>query len=120
MEDRKRGQRLFGALLGTLSQSSSSTAQKRRTDIERKQQAKLKIQAEEQDEKTKLKREALDAIRRVEQKKYDRQSVRVTGVSERHQYYGLLTIFKMQIRHSNMLAQAHFLHTKAEPRLVGL
>ena len=26
---------------------------------------------------------------------------------------------KMQIRHSNMLAQAHFLHTMAEPKLVS-
>lgn len=55
-EERKRGKRLFGALLGTLSQSSSSTAQKRRTDIERKQQAKLKSQADEFDEKKKNRR----------------------------------------------------------------
>lgn len=97
MEERKRGQRLFGALLGTLSQSSSSTAQKRRSDIEKKQQAKLKLQAEEQDEKKKQKLEALLVVRRREQKKFDKQS--------------------MQIRHSNMLAQAHFLRTKTEPRL---
>lgn len=76
MEERKRGQRLFGALLGTLSQSSSSTAQKRRTDIERKQQAKLKLQAEEQDEKKKQKLEALLVVRRREQRKFDKQSVR--------------------------------------------
>ncbi|KAF6224990.1 hypothetical protein HO133_010185 [Letharia lupina] len=75
MEERKRGQRLFGALLGTLSQSSSSTAQKRRTDIEKKQQAKLKLQAEEQDEKKKQKLEALLVVRRGEQKKFDKQSV---------------------------------------------
>ena len=75
MEERRRGQRLFGALLGTLSQSSSSTAQKRRTDIEKKQQAKLKLQAEEQDEKKKQKLEALLAVRRREQKKFDKQSV---------------------------------------------
>lgn len=97
MEERKRGQRLFGALLGTLSQSSSSTAQKRRTDIEKKQQAKLKLQAEEQDEKKKQKLEALLVVRRREQRKFDKQS--------------------MQIRHSNMLAQAHFLRTKSEPML---
>ncbi len=76
MEERKRGQRLFGALLGTLSQSSSSTAQKRRTDIEKKQQAKLKLQAEEQDEKKKQKLEALLVVRRREQRKFDKQSVR--------------------------------------------
>lgn len=75
MEERKRGQRLFGALLGTLSQSSSSTAQKRRTDIERKQQAKLRSQAEEFDEKKKQRLEALMVVRRKEQKKYDKQSV---------------------------------------------
>ncbi|KAL9028019.1 MAG: hypothetical protein Q9196_003556 [Gyalolechia fulgens] len=100
LEERKRGQRLFGALLGTLSQSSSSTAQKRRTDIERKQQAKLRVQAEEYDEQKKQRLESLMALRRKEQKKYDKQS--------------------MHIRHSNMLAQAHFLQTKTEPRLYYL
>ncbi|KAL8775330.1 MAG: hypothetical protein Q9209_000337 [Squamulea sp. 1 TL-2023] len=97
LEERKRGQRLFGALLGTLSQSSSSTANKRRTDIEKKQQAKLRLQAEEHEEQKKQRLESLMAVRRKEQKKYDKQS--------------------MHIRHSNMLAQAHFLQTKAEPRL---
>ena len=75
MEERKRGQRLFGALLGTLSQSSSSTAHKRRTDIERKQQAKLKLQADEFDEKKKQRLDAIMEVRRQEQKKYDKQSV---------------------------------------------
>ena len=75
IEERKRGQRLFGALLGTLSQSSSSTAQKRRVDIEKKQQAKLKLQADEFDEKRKQRLEALMEVRREEQKKYNEQSV---------------------------------------------
>ena len=75
VEERKRGQRLFGALLGTLSQSSSSTAQKRRTDIERKQQAKLKQQADEEDDRKQQKKEALLVIRKREQVKYDKQSV---------------------------------------------
>lgn len=74
-EERKRGQRLFGALIGTLSQSSSSTAQKRRVDIEKKQQAKLKLQAEEYDEKKRKRFEELMVIRRREQKKFDKQSV---------------------------------------------
>lgn len=76
MEERKRGQRLFGALLGTLSQSSSSTAQKRRSDIDQKQQAKLRLQAKEHDEKKKQKLDALIEVRRKEQIKYDKQSVR--------------------------------------------
>jgi hypothetical protein len=75
LEERKRGKRLFGALLGTLAQSSSSTAQNRRVDIERKQQAKLKLQDEEHDEKNKQKLLALMEVRRQEQKKYDKQSV---------------------------------------------
>ena len=80
MEERKRGQRLFGALLGTLSQSSSSTAQKRRVDIEQKQQAKLKLQAEEYNERKKQKLDALMETRRQEQKKYDKQSVSPRGI----------------------------------------
>ena len=75
LEERKRGQRLFGALLGTLSQSSSSTASNRRSEIEKKQQAKLKLQTEEENEKKRHRREALNAIRQEEQVKYDKQSV---------------------------------------------
>ncbi|KAI9824500.1 MAG: hypothetical protein M1819_000855 [Sarea resinae] len=97
VEERKRGQRLFGALLGTLSQSSSSTAQKRRADIEKKQQAKLRLQAEEYDEKKKKDLDELIKLRRQEHKKYEEQS--------------------MHLRHSNLLAMAHFLQTKAEPKL---
>ncbi|KAH0537003.1 hypothetical protein FGG08_006175 [Glutinoglossum americanum] len=74
LEERKRGQRLFGALLGTLSQSSSSAAQRRRADIEKKQQAKLKLQAEEYDQKRKKELEELTALRKQEQKKFDEQS----------------------------------------------
>ncbi|OAX84298.1 hypothetical protein ACJ72_01340 [Emergomyces africanus] len=97
VEERKRGQRLFGALLGTLSQSSSTAAQKRRADIEKKQQAKLRIQEEEYNELIRRKQEDLLAVRRKEQRTYDAQS--------------------MRLRHSNQLAMAHFLKTTAEPVL---
>lgn len=97
-EERKRGQRLFGALLGTLSQNhSSSTAQRRRADIEKKQQTKLKQQAEEYDARKREELDRLRAARRREQKRFDEQS--------------------MRIRHSNMLAMAHCLCTSTEPRL---
>jgi hypothetical protein len=77
IEERKRGQRLFGALLGTLSQSAGGTkAQQRRLDIERKQQAKLVAQREEIAEKRKLDLEKLKEERRAAQKKFDEQSVR--------------------------------------------
>lgn len=74
-EERKRGQRLFGALLGTLSQTPSAAAQRRRADIERKQQDKLKLQEEEYGELKKKKREEREAIRRKEQRYYEEESV---------------------------------------------
>ncbi|EFR04745.1 pinin/SDK/memA domain-containing protein [Nannizzia gypsea CBS 118893] len=96
-EERKRGRRLFGALLGTLSQSSSTPAQRKRSEIDRKQQAKLKLQDKEYNELTKKKYEDLLAARRKDQVLYDSQST--------------------EIRHANALAMANFLQTKAEPPL---
>ena len=75
IEERKRGRRLFGALLGTLSQSSSSTAEKRRVDIEKRQQAKLKSQSDQLDERKRQHYNALLEVRNQEQKKYEHQSV---------------------------------------------
>jgi hypothetical protein len=74
-EERKRGQRLFGALLGTLSQRSTTAAQNRRADIERKQQDKLKLQDKEYDELKKKKREERAALRKEEQRYYEEESV---------------------------------------------
>ncbi|KAJ5611146.1 hypothetical protein N7510_007865 [Penicillium lagena] len=96
-EERKRGQRLFGGLLGTLSQSSTSAAQRRRADIEKKQQDKLKSQAEEYGELKKQKREQRDAIRKKEHPLYEREAMRT--------------------RHVNMLAMAHSLKTRTKPVL---
>ncbi|KAI9375626.1 pinin/SDK/memA/ protein conserved region-domain-containing protein [Aspergillus egyptiacus] len=96
-EERKRGQRLFGSLLGTLSQSSNSAAQRRRADIERKQQDKLKLQDEEYGELKKKRREERLALRKKEQRVYEKEL--------------------MHTRHANLLAMAHFLKTKTEPVL---
>ncbi|KAF5866431.1 hypothetical protein ETB97_011983 [Aspergillus alliaceus] len=96
-EERKRGQRLFGALLGTLSQSSTSAAQKRRADIERRQQDKLKLQDEEYGELKKKRRDERLATRKKEQRIYEEESMRT--------------------RHSNLLAMSHFLKTRTEPVL---
>src|SRR2546421_1344950 len=75
-EERKRGQRLFGALLGTLSQSSAKPAHRRRDEIEKRQQDKLRQKDEELAVEKRKKREELDAVRREEQKAWDKQSVR--------------------------------------------
>ncbi|CZR61380.1 related to nuclear protein SDK3 [Phialocephala subalpina] len=96
-EERKRGQRLFGGLLSTLSQSTPNGQQKRRLEIEKRQQERAKQQKEEDEVRRAEKLAKLKAIRKTEQVKFDEQS--------------------MQIRHSNTLAMANFLQTKAEPKL---
>ncbi|CAI7569170.1 unnamed protein product [Penicillium bialowiezense] len=96
-EDRKRGQRLFGGLLGTLSQKPSNAAQRRRADIEKKQQDKLKTQDVEYDELKKRRKEERDEIRRRETPLYEREA--------------------MQTRHTNLIAMAHFHKTRAQPAL---
>ena len=116
VEERNRGKRLFGALLGTLAQSSSSTAQKRRASIEKKQRDKLRQQAEEDDENRVQRLEKLKQSRLKEQWKWNRQSVCHTGWMESK---SLADIFmQMSTKHSNVLAMANFLQTKTEPRLV--
>jgi hypothetical protein len=82
-EERKRGQRLFSALLGTLSQGSSSAAQKRRADIEKRQQAKLKMQDEEHGELKRKKREELVTIRKRQQRVLEREAVCLTVANAR-------------------------------------
>ena len=76
-EERKRGKRLFGALLGTLAGSSPSPVHKRRMVIEEKQQTKLKLQAEQYNEKKRHRLDLLREVRRQEQRKYLKQSVDV-------------------------------------------
>lgn len=97
VEERKRGQRLFGAILGTLSQSSPSAGQRKRQEVEKKQLDKLKLRHEEDEERKKHKREELLVTRRKQQKVWDEEG--------------------MRLRHRNMLAMAHFLKTKTTPPL---
>jgi pinin/SDK/memA/ protein conserved region len=85
-EERKRGKRLFGALLGALNQSSSSVAERRRGDIERKQQEKLKLQTQEHNEQQKKQREDLFRARRQEQEVYLKQAVRVISPHFKHPF----------------------------------
>ncbi|KAF2180711.1 hypothetical protein K469DRAFT_714285 [Zopfia rhizophila CBS 207.26] len=96
-KERTRGKRLFGQVLGALSQGSTTTAQRRRVDIEKRHQAKLKQQEEEDGQRRKERLAQLKAQRKKDQRKFDEQS--------------------MRIRHDNLLSMAHFLSTKFEPRL---
>ncbi|KAF4633851.1 hypothetical protein G7Y89_g4260 [Cudoniella acicularis] len=75
-EERKRGQRLFGGLLSTLSQSTPNGQQKRRLEIEKRQQEKAKQQKAEDEGRRAQKLADLKATRRAEQIKFEEQSVR--------------------------------------------
>jgi pinin/SDK/memA/ protein conserved region len=74
-EERKRGQRLFGGLLSTLSQSTPNGQQKRRLEIEKRQQEKAKQQKVEDEIRRKEQRAKLDVIRKAEQVKFNEESV---------------------------------------------
>lgn len=74
-EERKRGQRLFGGLLSTLSQSTPNGQQKRRQEIEKRQQEKAKQQKAEDEGRRTQKLADLKAVRKAEQIKFDGKSV---------------------------------------------
>jgi pinin/SDK/memA/ protein conserved region len=115
VEERKRGQRLFGGLLSTLSQSTPNGQQKRRLEIEKRQQEKAKQQKAADEVRRAEKLANLKAVRKAEQIKFDEESV--NALWDRKQQASADNI-QMRIRHSNMLAMAQFLSTKAEPKLV--
>ncbi|KAH7037907.1 pinin/SDK/memA/ protein conserved region-domain-containing protein [Microdochium trichocladiopsis] len=99
-EEKKRGKRLFGGILGTLSRSAPSTHQKRRQDIERRQQERAHQQRADDDKLRGENLAKLKKIRQVEQIKFDEQVMRT--------------------RHNDLLAKAHFLRTKSEPSVYYL
>ena len=98
-EERNRGRRLFGGVLGALSQKSTTAAQRKRAEIEKKAHEKQRMRAEEDEAALKERLDELQRTRRKEQVVWDERS--------------------MRIRHENMRATARFLRTDAEPRLVS-
>lgn len=75
MEDKKRGQRLFGGLVSALSRTTSGSQQQKRLEIERRQQEKAQ-QRRAEDEKRRVERlEKLDRTRQIAQVKLDEQAV---------------------------------------------
>jgi hypothetical protein len=80
-KERGRERRLFGAALGALSQNSATAtaAQKRRSEIEKRQQVQRKLE-EEESEQRKLEREVQrKAQRQKEQERFEKDSVRFLG-----------------------------------------
>lgn len=74
-EEKKRGRRLFGGLLSTLSQTTANSQQKRRLEIEKKQQEKAVKQKTEDDKRRMEKLAKLDKVRKIEQVRFDEQVV---------------------------------------------
>jgi hypothetical protein len=75
LEEKKRGQRLFGGLMSTLSRSTTGTQTQRRLEIERRQQEKAQ-QRRAEDEKRRAERlEQLKKTRQIEQVKLDERAV---------------------------------------------
>ena len=73
--ERGRERRLFGAALGALSQNPTTSAQRRRTEIEKRQQAQRKLEEQESDQR-KLERDMKRrALREKQQKAFDKQAV---------------------------------------------
>ena len=118
VEEKKRGQRLFGALLGTLSQSSATGAQRRRAEVDKRHAVRDAKRGEEVVEEEKRRREALTRKRAREQVVWDERCVSdVLGhVTDRRAY---VDVRQMRLRHQNMRAEARFLRTEADPRLVS-
>jgi hypothetical protein len=77
VEEKRRGQRLFGGLLSTLSQSTPNGQQKRRLEIEKKQAEKAKQQKLDDETRKAEKIAKLKEIRRTEQVKFDEESVSI-------------------------------------------
>lgn len=73
--ERGRERRLFGAVLGALSQNPTTAGQKRRSEIEKRQQAQRR-QEDEEGEQRKAERLARRKVQRwKEQKHFERQAV---------------------------------------------
>lgn len=96
-EEKKRGKRLFGGLLSTLSQTNSSSQHKKRREIEQRQQEKAQKQRAEDEKRRTEKLARITAARWKEQIWFDEKV--------------------MKTRHANMLAKAQSLRTKAGPSI---
>ncbi|KAH8890779.1 hypothetical protein GQ53DRAFT_765518 [Thozetella sp. PMI_491] len=73
LEERKRGQRLFGGLLSALNQNKPNTHQVKRLEIERRQQHRAHEQRLEDDKRRAEKLAKLTSLRKIEQIKFDEQ-----------------------------------------------
>lgn len=79
--ERGRERRLFGAALGALSQNSTTAGQKRRTEIEKRQQAQRKLEEQESDQR-KLERDMQRRAQREKQQQvFDKEAVWIDSLA---------------------------------------
>ncbi|KAI1433935.1 hypothetical protein GGR50DRAFT_451140 [Xylaria sp. CBS 124048] len=100
LEETRRGRRLFGGLMNTLSEASAGPQPHKRQDVERRKQAKS-TQQRAREERFRVQRfYQLEEVRKSEQVRFDREI--------------------MKAKHADMLAKAHFLQTRAQPKIFYL
>lgn len=75
VEEKKRGQRLFGGMLSALSQSTPNGQQKRRLEIEKRQAERAKQHKLNEDTRKAEKLTKLKEVRKTEQVKFEEESV---------------------------------------------
>ncbi|KAK3902712.1 hypothetical protein C8A05DRAFT_15262 [Staphylotrichum tortipilum] len=71
VEEKKRGQRLFGGLVSTLSRTTSGSQQQKRLEIERRQHEKAQQRRAEDEKRRSERLEGLKRTRQIEQIKFD-------------------------------------------------
>ncbi|KAJ4304376.1 hypothetical protein N0V88_001989 [Collariella sp. IMI 366227] len=76
MEEKKRGQRLFGGLVSALSRPPSGAQQQKRLEIERRQQEKAQQRRADDEKRRTEKLERLKRIREIEQIGLDEQATK--------------------------------------------
>jgi len=120
-DERSRAKRMFGALSNTLAQSRNrvTPAEKRRSEIEQKQRAKLRQEAEELAAQRRRRLAELKKQREREQWDYDREVVCHSAVAFKRgvkvdRFWG-----QLHAKHANEITRAQFLSTRAEPTVVS-
>lgn len=101
IEEKRRGKRLFGGLLSTLSQTNkSSSQQRRRPDAERRQQARVSQQKTKDDAHREARLAKLKATRQREQINWEERVLRT--------------------KHDHLTNTARFLQTESKPKIYYL
>lgn len=79
-EERKRGRRLFGGILNALTQTPPDAQQKKRLEVEKRQQEKARLQQAKADSQRAQRLAKLKEVRIQEQAKFDEESVSVRTI----------------------------------------